>query len=129
MAKRYLMDTSAVIKYLNHTLADKAIEFIDNTVDEKSILSFVTEIELQAWNPASDDDLKIYRQFINASEIKGITKDIIQKTIEIRKQSGIKIANTIIAATAIINLLTLIADNDKDFLKVNGLDYLNPKNI
>ena len=57
MAKGYLIDTSAVIKYLNQTFSQKAIAFIDTVVDEESNISFISEIELQVWNPSDPADL------------------------------------------------------------------------
>ena len=70
----------------------------------------------------------IYQEFVNASKIYGIDKEIISKTIEVRKDHRLKIADAIIAATALVNNFTLIADNDKDYLKVPALKYVNPKN-
>jgi hypothetical protein len=51
MATRFLMDTSAVIRYLNQAFPKKGISYMNERVDEESIISFITEIELQAWNP------------------------------------------------------------------------------
>ncbi|MBS1639299.1 MAG: PIN domain-containing protein [Bacteroidetes bacterium] len=128
MAERYLMDTSAVIKYLNQTFSSKAIRFIDKIIDEDCNISFISEIELQSWQPPNEDDLNVYKQFITVSTIFSIDKNITATTIEIRKKYKIKIADAIIAATALTNSFTLIADNDKDFLKVANLKYLNPRN-
>ena len=128
MAERYLMDTSAVIKYLNQTFSSKAIRFIDKIIDESCNISFISEIELQSWQPPNEDDLNVYKQFITVSTIFSIDKNITATTIEIRKKYKIKIADAIIAATALTNSFTLIADNDKDFLKVANLKYLNPRN-
>ncbi|MBS1579203.1 MAG: PIN domain-containing protein [Bacteroidetes bacterium] len=128
MAERYLMDTSAVIKYLNQTFSSKAIRFIDKVIDESCNISFISEIELQSWQPPNEDDLNVYKQFITVSTIFNIDKNITATTIEIRKKYKIKIADAIIAATALTNSFTLIADNDKDFLKVANLKYLNPRN-
>jgi predicted nucleic acid-binding protein len=129
MAKGYLIDTSAVIKYLNQTFSAKAILFIDNLIDAESNLSFVTEIELQAWNPVNPADLLVCIQFVQLSNITGIDRPIIDEAINIRKNYKLKIADAIIAATAIVNDLTLLADNDKDFKKIPSLSYLNPKTI
>jgi predicted nucleic acid-binding protein len=126
MAKKYLIDTSAVIKYLNQTFSKKAIQFMDSIIDEESSISFISEIELQVWNPKIEADLDIYKQFVEAADIFEINKQIIEQTITTRKKYKIKIADAIIAATASVNDLTLIADNDKDFEKVEGLKYLNP---
>jgi len=46
MAERYLIDTSAVIKYLNEKLPATGILFMDQVVDGGSLISFIKEIEL-----------------------------------------------------------------------------------
>lgn len=125
MAERYLIDTSAVIKYLNESLPPTGILFMDQIVDEESFLSFVSEIELQVWNPPNPDDLKIYQTFVEYSTVIGIDEDIKQQTIYIRKTYKLKLPDALIAATAIVNNFTLIADNDTDFKKVTELKYIN----
>ena len=61
-----------------------------------------------------------------ASNIITVNQDIIQKTIEIRKKFRLKLPDAVIAATALVYDYTLISDNDKDFVKVSGLKYINP---
>ena len=126
MAKRYLVDTSAVIKYLNETFSEKGLQFMDTVVDGNSAISFISEVELQVWNPINPDDSLVYSQFVASSFIYGIDNEIISETIRIRRQSNVKLPDAFIAATAIINNLTLVADNDKDFQKIAGLKYVNP---
>jgi hypothetical protein len=63
MAKGYLIDTSAVIKYLNQTFPAKAISFINEIIDSESNISFIFEIELQVWNPSNPKDIDVYLQF------------------------------------------------------------------
>ncbi|HZY35094.1 MAG TPA: type II toxin-antitoxin system VapC family toxin [Mucilaginibacter sp.] len=129
MAERFLIDTSAIIKYLNETLSEEGLSFIDKVVERESIISFVTEIELQVWNPRNPGDLKIFQLFVSKSSIVGIDGNIIQETIHIRRSYKIKLPDALIAATAISNGLTLIADNDKDFKQISELKYLNPNAI
>jgi tRNA(fMet)-specific endonuclease VapC len=129
MAQRFLIDTSAVIKYLNGVLSPPALLFMDNTISDERTISFVSEIELQSWNPINADDLKVYQFFVSNSTVIGVNDAIIQKTIDIRKSFKLKLPDALIAATAIVNNLTLIADNDKDFKKVSDLQYLNPNSI
>lgn len=101
---------------------------LDKILDKESIISFITEIELQAWNPQNASDIEIYLQFVSNSTTISAEESIIKETIDIRKTYNLKLADALIAATAITHQLTLIADNDKDFLKVPTLKYYNPKN-
>lgn len=127
MGTQYLIDTSAVIKYLNGTLPTKGITFLDDILDQESCISFITEIELQVWNPKNPDDLEIYKNFVDLSRVMGLEQKIIDLTIAIRKNYGLKLPDALIAATALTKKRILIADNDKDFRRVPQLKYVNPK--
>lgn len=129
MGKRYLIDTCAVIKYLDEIFPPEALIFMDKLLDEESIISFVTKIELLVWKPPIPEDIKIRKEFINGSNVHYINDEIIDKAIEIRNETKIKLPDAIIASTAINYDLILISDNDKDFKKVvaHGLNYMNPK--
>jgi len=129
MDQRYLIDTSAAIKYLCGTFTETGLVFLDGVVSKESIISFISEIELLAWNPPKESDLIVYQQFVQASRVLGIDKRVILKTINIRKQFGLKLPDAVIASTALIYDLTLLADNDRDFLKVDGLKYINPNTV
>ena|SRR5882672_10869727 len=129
MAEKYLIDTSGVIKYLNESFPPDGLAFVDEIVDRESIISFIAEIELQVWNPENPDDLMIYQTFVSQSTIIGIQDDIIQETIRIRKLFKLKLPDALVAATALTNSMTLIADNDKDFLLVPELKYINPQHL
>jgi len=126
MAERYLIDTSAVIKYLNETFTASGLSLIDKIVDVDSVISFIVEIELQSWNPPDPNDLKKYQLFVSASTVIGVNKFIIDETINIRKNFKLKLPDALIAATAITNNMTLISDNHKDFKRIPQLRYLNP---
>jgi tRNA(fMet)-specific endonuclease VapC len=129
MGERYLIDTSGVIKFLNGSFPLSGLIFMDDIIDKESVISFITEIELQVWNPPDPDDLKVYQSFVSQSNIIGIQDGIIQETIRIRKSYKLKLPDSLIAATALINNMVLIADNDKDFLLVPELKYINPQHL
>ncbi len=125
----YLIDTSVAIKYLNQTLPLNGIAFIDTFINTDCTISFISEIELQVWSPPNPDDIIVYQQFVFQSDLIGISPAIISETILIRKNYKLKIADAIIAATSLFNELTLIADNDNDFIRIAHLKYINPRKI
>lgn len=84
---------------------------------------------MQVWSPDNPEDIIVYQQFVSQSDIIGINPRIISETIAIRKRYRLKIADAIIAATALKNDLTLVADNDDDFTRIPLLKYINPRKI
>lgn len=130
MGERFLIDTNVVIKFFNESYSEETLHFIGNILDQESIISFITQIELLVWDK-SKDNLEIFKEFISGSQILGIDQRIIEKTIEIRRESKIKIPDALIAATAIQKDLVLISDNFKDFRRVEsmGLKYFNPTEL
>lgn len=130
MGERFLIDTNVVIKFFNESYSEETLHFIGNILDQESIISFITQIELLVWDK-SQDNLEIFKEFISGSQILGIDQRIIEKTIEIRRESKIKIPDALIAATAIQKDLVLISDNFKDFRRVEsmGLKYFNPTEL
>ena len=129
MEERYLIDTSAVIKYLNLTFPADGVDFLNIILEKESVISFISEIELRAWNPGDPDDMKIYDSFISKSTVIGIQEGLINETIRIRKSFKLKLPDALIAASAIINDRILVADNDKDFLIIPELKYINPQRL
>jgi hypothetical protein len=125
MGTGYLVDTNTVVDYLENKLPEKSIELIDNITVQLSVIS---RIELLVWQNISDDQIKVLNDFINASIIFNLNESVILKSIEIRKQHRLKLPDAIIAATAIVNDLTLITRNTKDFQKVDSLKSINPHN-
>lgn len=126
MGKEYLIDTNTVIDYLDNKLPEKTNELFEGIY---SRISVITRMELLSWPGANDEQTMVLNQFINVSEVFALEEPIILKAIDIRKTFKIKLPDAIIAATAVVNNLTLITRNIKDFEKIDGLEILNPYNI
>jgi predicted nucleic acid-binding protein len=59
------------------------------------------------------------------SFIIGLSDEIIEQTIEIRKQYKIITPDAIIAATALVNKLAIITRNMGDFGKIEGVEVID----
>ena len=100
---------------------------IDNFVRESlPVISAITEIELLCWKSATERDLEVLHNFIDEAVVIELEQPIKYKTAGIRKMYNIKLPDAIIAATAIVNDLTIITRNTKDFEKIEGLNVINP---
>src|ERR1700722_3985990 len=114
----YLIDTNIVIYYLEGVLPESVHTFMDKIIKDCSNISAITKIELLGWNGFIGTNEKIYTEFVNNSNVLGITDDVINKTIEVRKAVKLKITDAIIAATAVLQGWELVTRNVSDFNNV-----------
>lgn len=56
-------------------------------------------------------------------------QSVIEQTIALRQVKKIGLGDALIAATAIVNNLTLISRNISDFKNIEGLSLINPYNL
>jgi predicted nucleic acid-binding protein len=122
MGKKYLIDSNALIEYTGKLLPAIAYTTIAKIIDEEFNISFINKIEVLAHVSA---ETKL-REFIALSFAYGINDEIIEQTIELRKNYKIKIPDAIVAATAMVNKFILVTRNITDFKNIEGLDLLNP---
>jgi hypothetical protein len=127
MGTRYLLDSNAAIYLMkgNVPIADSAV--IVNAGQHPPNLSVISKIELLAWNAPTQADADNCQSFVEDSEIFPLTDEVVEKTIEIRRlPKKPKLPDCIIAATAIVNGLTLLSRNEADFSMIPGLTFVNP---
>ena len=89
-------------------------------------MSVISRIELLGFSfPESDDEVKA-KKFIEDSSVLPLTDAVADQAIAIRKLHKIKLGDTLIAATALVNDLVLITRNEADFKNIAGLMVINP---
>lgn len=126
--QQYLIDTNVVIDYLGERLPVNGMDFMNNIIDAGPNISVVTKIEVLGFNAAKDHE-QLLQEFISDSNITELTSHIVDKSIELRKIYKIKLPDTIIAASALVNSQILITRNVSDFEKITGLSVVNPWDI
>ena len=93
-------------------------EIIDNQIN----ISAINKIELLGFSNVE----QIIVDLVSCAVIYHIDDEIIDKTIELRKKYKIRLPDTIIAATAIVNDFVLISHNFRDFQKIRELNFIDP---
>jgi len=94
-------------------------------VDQTPHISVISQIEVLRFNDTPENE-NVLIGFINSSVIYSLTPGIVRRTIEICKQSKIKLPDAIIAATALSENFVLVTRNIDDFELIAGLELLNP---
>ena len=129
MGATYLIDTNIISKLFDGVLPINALNLMSDLATDKQYISVINRIELLSWKELKGNKLNDVKEFLKEITELELTEPIIDRTIKIKKGISIRLPDAINAATAIVNNLTLLSDNDKDFEKIAGLKYINPTKI
>jgi predicted nucleic acid-binding protein len=124
MGRTYLIDSNAIIDFISNKLPLKGMNFVENVVNTIPNLSIISKMEVLGF-PMDSSDEQIFIEFFNDSNIIAISDDIVEKTIEIRRNYKTNLPDAIIAATALSNNCMIISRNSKDFSKIPKLIVVN----
>jgi predicted nucleic acid-binding protein len=113
---KFLLDTNAVITLLNGNIKNKDLPITDQS---GLFISIITRMELLAFSSLTETEEKQIRDFLNYNiSTVSINNHIEETAIQIRRTGGLKLPDSIIAATAIV-LDTVLLTDDKTLLKFN----------
>lgn len=84
------------------------------------VISVISFMELLSFLDITEEDEKKIRLFLGNCELSELQEQVREQTIQLRRKYRIKLPDAVIAATAIIEDLTLITA-DKGFQKIEGL--------
>lgn len=121
MGKNYLIDTNVIIDFANNKLPKQCISFLANIIDNDPKISIINKIELLGFS----NKTKPIILFVKTATVFELDDSIVKKTIELRKKNKIKLPDAIIAATVIIQKLTLITHNLNDFKNIKNLKVVD----
>ena len=113
-----LLDTNAIIYFLNG-------KFLLNN-EYNIFISIISEIELLCYPKITSEEENIIKDFLNNINIINLDKYIKHETIAIKREISIKLPDAIILATAKVNNLILLTQ-DEGILKYNGYKNIEIK--
>ena len=120
--KRYLLDTNALIALLSGNF-----QLVSLLNDAEWIgISILNQLEFLSYKNLSDRDKTLFLSFIKRIEVVDVAKnnpDLLECTIKIRQKSKLKLADSVIAATAIVNNASIVT-RDSDFSVVDNLSTI-----
>jgi hypothetical protein len=125
MATGFLIDSNIIIDFSAKKLAGKQHEYVAEIIDNFPQISVNNKIELLGFEVVPPQ----IKLFIDQVSIIGLDDEVVDLTIALRKEYKIKLPDAIIAATALVNDLTIVTNNIKDFSNISGLQLINPYSI
>ena len=125
---QYLIDTNVVIDYLGRKLPVQGMDFMNTIIDNIPNVSVVTKIELLGFK-APAEHYQLLTQFMEDANVLDLLSNVVDASIEIRKDHKTKLPDAIIAATAIVYNLVIISHNVSDFRNITGLQVIDPHKL
>lgn len=121
----FLIDTNLLIY---HTKGSQvALNFLSKITDESFLnISILTKIEFLGWDKHTPEGLQKCKKLIQSAIDYPLDEEVADKAIAIKRQINIKLADAVIAATALINELTLATRNVEDFKMLEEINLVNP---
>ncbi|NOU47496.1 MAG: type II toxin-antitoxin system VapC family toxin [Bacteroidales bacterium] len=128
MGQQYLIDSNALIDYLSGKLPADAVSFLNQVINDIPNISVITKIEVLGFKTTREAST-LLSNFIDDSIVFGLSDEIVEQTIALRKEHKIKTPDAIIAATALVNNLSIISRNITDFKSIQDLGIVNPYDL
>ena len=94
--------------------------------NKKNLVSVVTQVESLGFVGIRKKEEDYFNRIFDILQIIPIDKEVLNKTIEIRKRHKIKLGDAFIAATALLYGPELVTRNTKDFKNIPGLTIVDP---
>lgn len=118
----YLIDSNIIVySYLPQ------YEYLRELFTKDSVyISEVSRLEVLGYHKLTNDEEIYFRDVFSFVPIIFPSQEVFDNAIAIRKTYNLKLGDSLIAATAIVNDLSIYTRNLSDFEKVTGAACINP---
>ncbi len=89
-------------------------------------ISILTKIEFLGWDRHTPEGFEKCQRLIKTANVYPVEENVANKAIELKKSLPIRLADSVIAATALLNNMQLATRNKNDFRGIEGLEIINP---
>ena len=124
--RKYLLDTNILIYYWKNDIPEAERDKKEEILKHSFIISIITKIELLGWRMHTPDGFEKAKEFLEQAEVLPIDDELAELTIALKRNNNIKLADALIAATALSNNLVLVTRNYSDFSTLAELEIYNP---
>ncbi len=120
----HTLDTNAIIYYLKGEVS--VIPTLENIFSQSLpvYISTVTEVELFSFSSLSNSEMMQIEKLLQTLSIVSLDSRLARLSGIIRSRYGLKLPDSVIAATALFTGSTIVTRNAKDFRKIPNLPIL-----
>lgn len=108
---KYLLDTCFILGLFKQN--DNALQLMQSIPPYNGYVSVINRIELLGYHGITAHDERLLTSFLDEINCLPLTAQVENMAINVRKRHKIKLADSIILATALTHNLTLITLDDK----------------
>lgn len=124
-ANAVVFDSSALILFLNDALPPETLELLEQSLHSGRILiSAIVRAEVLAWNSHTAMSLATALALLDACQLVPVNAVIADEGARVRRETGMKLPDALIAATALLQSAALVTANARDFRRVQGLTLI-----
>src|SRR5690606_26338273 len=92
-------------------------------------VSAISQLEVLGYHKLTPKDKIYFKTFFARAEIIPVRSSIIRKAIDLRQEKRMSLGDAIVAATAIVEDISLLTANAKDFKHLKDLDLIDLNEI
>jgi predicted nucleic acid-binding protein len=123
---RCVLDTNVLIYFLDDALEGSVLQRVEQAMRASAKVSVMTRMEVLGWQGHTAESRARARALLDQLDEIALTSPVVERVIEIRSSVAIKLPDAIIAASAMVENLSLMTRNIADFERVPGLVLVDP---
>jgi predicted nucleic acid-binding protein len=116
-----VLDTNVLIYHLHDVLAEETKSLLASALEARAVVSLITRIEVLCWPQHTDSLAATSPRRANGTPAR---RSRCRPHDELRQKTPLKLADAVIAATALELNLPLMTRNTRDFARVVGLELV-----
>lgn len=121
-SKPLVYDSSVLILFLNDALPEPSVSLLAESLQVgQALISSIVRAEVLAWPGHTDVSLAAATCLLDACQLVPVDALLANEAARIRRETGLKLPDALIAATALQESSALVTANGKDFRRVPGL--------
>ena len=117
-----LLDSNAII-YSVKPESDTLRQLI---AKQDPAVSAISYLEVLGYHKLTASDKEDFIEFFGTAQIIPVSEAVLEQAVALRQQRKMSLGDSIIAATALLNDLTLVTANISDFQWIDNIKLMNP---
>ena len=117
-----LLDSNAII-YSVKPEFDTLRQLI---AEQNPAVSAISYVEVLGYHKLTASDKEDFIEFFRTALIISVSQPVLEQAVALRQQRRMSLGDSIIAATALLNDLTLVTANVTDFHWIDNIKLMNP---